>query len=92
MIDNYVSTDFTESEFLPTSSLDEFYKDLRLCAKILTQTDIPKGKRVISIFTFVYELGIEETFYHVVLDGDKVVSICNLTNKIQYKNYIPQED
>lgn len=86
MIDNYVSTDFTERELI--STLKEFYLTLRGGARILTQTDIPKGKRLISIFTFVYELGIEETFYQVVLNGDEVVSICNLTNKIQYKSSI----
>lgn len=83
MIDNYVSTDFTERELI--STLKEFYLTLRGDARILTQTDIPKGKRLISIFTFVYQLGIEDTFYQVILDGDEVVSICNLTNKIQYK-------
>lgn len=86
MIDNYVSTDFTERELI--STLKEFYLTLRCGARILTQTDIPKGKRLISIFTFVYQLGIEDTFYQVILDGDKVVSICNLTNKIQYKSSI----
>lgn len=86
MIDNYISTDFTERELI--STLKEFYLTLRCGARILTQTDIPKNKRLISIFTFVYELGLEDTFYQVILDGDEVVSICNLTNKIQYKSSI----
>jgi hypothetical protein len=85
MIDNYISTDFTEKELVVASTLKEFYLTLRRGAKILTQTDIPKGEQLISIFTFVYEIGIEETFYQVVLDGDKVISICNLTNKIYYE-------
>lgn len=88
MIDNYISTDFiTDMKLIGVLTLNEFYLNLRRYAKILTQTDIPNGKSLISIFTFVYnKIGIdEETFYHVVLDGGKVISICNLTNKIQYK-------
>lgn len=81
MIDNYISTDFEDSELLAFSTLNEFYLVLRKCAKILTQTDIPKDEKLISIFTFVYE----KVFYYVVLDGDNVVSICNLTLKIRYK-------
>lgn len=87
MIDNYISTDFTERELIGFQTLNEFYLNLRTShrTKILTQTDIPKGKRLISIFTFVHMLGIKELFYHVVLDGDEVISICNLTSKVQYK-------
>lgn len=86
MIDNYVSTDFTERELI--STLKDFYLTLRCGARILTQTDIPKGERLISIFTFVYQLGIEDTFYQVILDGDKVISICNLPIKFNIKNQV----